>query len=62
MENLLDFLLEYGFKVLGAIVSIITYIVAWKSGKKSGSSSLLNDLKKLEKIEKKYNKSEEIKK
>lgn len=55
MEDFLFFLQEYGFKMLGAIISIFTYIVAWRSGKKSGSSALLKDIKKLEEIEKKYN-------
>lgn len=52
MEDFLFFLQEYGLKVFGAFVSIITYIVAWRSGKKSGSSALLKDIKKLEEIEK----------
>lgn len=54
MEDFVLFLQEYGLKIAGALISIFTYIVAWRSGRKSGSSSLLKDLKKLEKIEKKY--------
>lgn len=56
MDNLFEFIAEYGLKIAGLIVSLITYIIAWRSGKKSGSSSLLRDLRKLEKIEKDINK------
>lgn len=51
MEDFLFFLQEYGFKIVGAFISMFTYIVAWRSGKKSGSSALLKDIKKLEAIE-----------
>lgn len=52
----LEFIQEYGMEIFKALFSIVTMFIAWRTGKKSGSAKLLKDIKKLEDLEKKYNK------